>query len=105
MSESSRQGTTDFPDASLYRLPPGTRQLAPVEAGPDGRCIGGCLSEEHAYQRANPDLAFDLADSAASTCYSCRQSVCVACGEAPAPLNGWICELCGEAAAWQDPCP
>lgn len=81
----------------LRRLPAGARQLAPVEVGPDGRCIGGCLSEERAYQRANPGMVLDHADSVAARCYSCGQSVCIGCGQTPAPLNGWICDPCGEA--------
>ncbi|USX54105.1 hypothetical protein [Lentzea sp. HUAS12] len=49
------------------------------ERGSTGRCIEACESTERAMHRANPNLSFDLADSASFLCYRCGEPVCVGC--------------------------
>ena len=63
-------------------------------AGPSGRCVDGCESTERAVRRANPELHFDLADSASMACYHCGGSVCVACQSTPVDGSLMICDAC-----------
>ncbi|ONK09220.1 hypothetical protein STBA_71570 [Streptomyces sp. MP131-18] len=60
-----------------------------MATGDDRRCLDGCRSEELATGR-------ELGDGAAMRCFSCGKAVCIGCGTTPAPLNGWLCDSCGE---------
>ncbi|MEV4773115.1 hypothetical protein [Micromonospora humida] len=61
---------------------------------PDGRCIGRCESTEKVVHRANPGMHFDLADSAAMTCYHCGEAVCVECQTNPVDSVLMFCDTC-----------
>jgi len=60
-----------------------------VATGPGGRCLEGCRSAELAAGR-------ELGDGAAMRCYRCGLAVCIGCGTVPAPLDGWLCDPCGD---------
>jgi hypothetical protein len=82
---------------ALLRYPKCTVFPVRRDAGPDGRCAGGCESTDKAMRWANPDMFFDLADSASMTCYHCEGPVCVHCQEVPVTVPLMFCEPCGQS--------
>ncbi|GAA1546746.1 hypothetical protein GCM10009827_078650 [Dactylosporangium maewongense] len=90
-----RNGCTDPADHDPVRRYTACTVFPPQRTSDSGgRCVPGCESTEKAMHRANPKLRFDLADSASTTCYHCRESVCVACQTAPVDGALMICDRC-----------